>query len=244
MSEPLPSEIPDLFGHMPEDYWVHLDQVEQEKRFTGARAAANRALARSVVVELSRGTSQAEVARELGLSRNTVAALADRYADELSRRREQFGQRCLRVAAAAVQRVHESLPRMDGRDAASTASILIEKGLLLTGQATQRTEIKKIVELRPETIAGFWSPPPAVIDVAPSDSGSDGGPAQLPESTPQAAESSAPDTVPATDPADAAAHLDAVAARAAATAEGGGGGGGAAGGGTGLDGFCDTKFCS
>jgi len=159
----LPAETPDLFGALPEDYWIGLSEPEREKRFTGAQVAKQRALLRAVVGFLGLGRGVESIAAELNLSPHTVRVVRERWASEVAGSKERFAADCMRTAAKCVQRVGQCLDSMSGAQAAVAAGILYDKAALSTGLPTSITATKG-ADVRPEQVAGWWSAPAIEVE--------------------------------------------------------------------------------
>ena len=124
-----------------------LGELECAGEFTAARLFAVRPDAyRTAGILLAEGYGINRIAEILHLHTNTVMAVRDREGVAIEAERERLASRALVAARGAFERVIEDLDddqKMDKtsvKDKALVAGIMVDKGLLLAGEATQRIE--------------------------------------------------------------------------------------------------------
>ena len=90
---------------------------------------------RAIVYALAKGYPMRDIAFILKVSTGTVQAIAARECNNLPPAKEAILAKLKVGALAAVERVQELIPTLDGRDAVIAAGILADKMLLLSGEA-------------------------------------------------------------------------------------------------------------
>jgi hypothetical protein len=90
-----------------------------------------------------------EIKRLTGLHHRTIMAVREREGETIDTLRKSLGRRALRTAALAVEALEEKIisGTIKAGELAMTAGILIDKGQVLTGGVTARTEA-----IRPESV--------------------------------------------------------------------------------------------
>jgi hypothetical protein len=91
----------------------------------------------AAVKMIAEGLSTAMIARALGVSQNTVQAVRLREPVELEKTR--FLDLVRNASRLCVERLCELIPTMSARDASIASGIMLEKSLLLAGEATSIT---------------------------------------------------------------------------------------------------------
>ena len=81
------------------------------------------------------------MARALGVSRNTVAAVQDREQISIEQHKKELLRNVRTAARLSVERVVELVPSINNaKDAAIVAAVMVDKLQLLSGEATARVE--------------------------------------------------------------------------------------------------------
>jgi hypothetical protein len=87
------------------------------------------------------GLSMSAMARALGVSRNTVAAVQDREQISIEQQKKELLRNVRTAARLSVERVVELVPSINNaKDAAIVAAVMVDKLQLLSGEATARVE--------------------------------------------------------------------------------------------------------
>jgi transcriptional regulator with XRE-family HTH domain len=87
------------------------------------------------------GLSMSAMARALGVSRNTVAAVQEREGISIEQHKKELLRNVRTAARLSVERVVELVPTINNaKDAAIVAAVMVDKLQLLSGEATSRVE--------------------------------------------------------------------------------------------------------
>jgi transcriptional regulator with XRE-family HTH domain len=87
------------------------------------------------------GLSMSAMARALGVSRNTVAAVQEREGISIEQHKKELLRNVRTAARLSVERVVELVPSItNAKDAAIVAAVMVDKLQLLSGEATARVE--------------------------------------------------------------------------------------------------------
>lgn len=137
-SEAASSAAPFLFSEAE----IGLEKLEAAGEFTGERLLARRPDAyRAVVRMAAEGLSISATARALGVSRNTIAAVREREGFTIEQDKKELLRDVRRAARLSVERAIELIPTINSaKDAAIVAAVMVDKGQLLSGEATSRIE--------------------------------------------------------------------------------------------------------
>ena len=137
-SEAASAAAPFLFSEAE----IGLEKLEAAGEFTGERLLARRPDAyRAVVRMAAEGLSISATARALGVSRNTVAAVREREGFTIEQDKKELLRDVRRAARLSVERAIELIPTINSaKDAAIVAAVMVDKGQLLSGEATSRIE--------------------------------------------------------------------------------------------------------
>lgn len=129
LSQPL------LFSDLKEEA---LQKLEATGEFTGERLAERQAGKYQLIVELiTEGTlSEAQIAKAVRVSRNTVSAVRKRQGIPIEQVKERIKRNVREALLATSERVLELAPTMNARDAIIATGVLAEKDALLNGDAT------------------------------------------------------------------------------------------------------------
>lgn len=92
----------------------------------------------------AQGIGTHAIARILRVAPATVIAIRRAYPAEVEREKQRIGRRAMLAAELSIDRLTddliESADRISARDKAIIAGVLVDKGQLLLGEATQRIE--------------------------------------------------------------------------------------------------------
>lgn len=121
---------------------IGLEKLEGAGEFTGERLLTRRPDAyRAVVRMAAEGLSISATARALGVSRNTVAAVREKEGISIEQEKKELLRDVRRAARLSVERAIELIPTINSaKDAAIVAAVMVDKGQLLSGEATSRIE--------------------------------------------------------------------------------------------------------
>lgn len=99
-------------------------------------------LYRLVVRLLGQAAPIREIKRLTGLHHRTIMAVREREGETIDTLRKSLGQRALMTAALAIERMEEQIADGSAKlgELAMAAGILVDKGQVLTGGVTSRTE--------------------------------------------------------------------------------------------------------
>ena len=143
-SEAASAAAPFLFSEAE----IGLEKLEAAGEFTGERLLARRPDAyRAVVRMAAEGLSISATARALGVSRNTIAAVREREGFTIEQDKKELLRDVRRAARLSVERAIELIPTINNaKDAAIVAAVMVDKGQLLSGEATSRIERVEVQE--------------------------------------------------------------------------------------------------
>jgi hypothetical protein len=123
------------------------------------------------------GLSMSAMARALGVSRNTVAAVQEREGISIEQHKKELLRNVRTAARLSVERVVELVPSItNAKDAAIVAAVMVDKLQLLSGEATARVER---VEVSQDKLAEMLASLPVLeAEVLPLTGPSDAAPEQ------------------------------------------------------------------
>jgi len=112
-----------------------------------------------------------EIKRLTGLHHRTIQAVREREGECIDTMRKSLGRRALRTAALAIERLEEKIMEGDVKagELAMSAGILIDKGQILTGGVTARTETiqsERIEDKLTSLLAGLPTADAILIETA------------------------------------------------------------------------------
>lgn len=121
---------------------IGAEKLEATGEFSGERLLARRPQVYEAICRMSaEGLSMSAMARALGVSRNTVAAVQEREGISIEQHKKELLRDVRRAARLSVERVIELIPTINNaKDAAIVAAVMVDKGQLLGGEATARVE--------------------------------------------------------------------------------------------------------
>jgi transposase-like protein len=121
---------------------IGAEKLEAAGEFSGERLLARRPETyRAVIRMLAEGLSMSSIARALGVSRNTVAAVREREGYSIEQDKKELLRDFRRAARLSVERAIELVPHIQtAKDAAIVAAVMTDKLQLLSGEATTRVE--------------------------------------------------------------------------------------------------------
>jgi len=121
---------------------IGAERLEATGEFSGERLLARRPEVYRAICRMSaEGLSMSAMARALGVSRNTVAAVQDREQISIEQQKKELLRNVRTAARLSVERVVELVPSINNaKDAAIVAAVMVDKLQLLSGEATARVE--------------------------------------------------------------------------------------------------------
>ena len=137
-ADALESAAPFLFAEAE----IGAEKLEATGEFSGERLLARRPEVYRAICRMSaEGLSMSAMARALGVSRNTVAAVQDREQFPIEQQKKELLKNVRTAARLSVERVVELVPTINNaKDAAIVAAVMVDKLQLLSGEATARVE--------------------------------------------------------------------------------------------------------
>jgi transcriptional regulator with XRE-family HTH domain len=137
-ADALESAAPFLFAEAE----IGAEKLEAAGEFSGERLLARRPEVYRAICRMSaEGLSMSAMARALGVSRNTVAAVQDREQFPIEQQKKELLKNVRTAARLSVERVVELVPSINNaKDAAIVAAVMVDKLQLLSGEATARVE--------------------------------------------------------------------------------------------------------
>jgi len=137
-AEAVASAAPFLFSEEE----IGAERLEATGEFSGERLLARRPEVYRAICRMSaEGLSMSAMARALGVSRNTVAAVQDREQISIEQHKKELLRNVRTAARLSVERVVELVPSINNaKDAAIVAAVMVDKLQLLSGEATARVE--------------------------------------------------------------------------------------------------------
>ena len=137
-ADALESAAPFLFAEAE----IGAEKLEATGEFSGERLLARRPEVYRAICRMSaEGLSMSSMARALGVSRNTVAAVQDREQFPIEQHKKELLKNVRTAARLSVERVVELVPSINNaKDAAIVAAVMVDKLQLLSGEATSRVE--------------------------------------------------------------------------------------------------------
>lgn len=121
---------------------IGAERLEATGEFSGERLLVRRPEVYRAICRMSaEGLSMSAMARALGVSRNTVAAVQDREQISIEQHKKELLRNVRTAARLSVERVVELVPSINNaKDAAIVAAVMVDKLQLLSGEATARVE--------------------------------------------------------------------------------------------------------
>jgi hypothetical protein len=121
---------------------IGAEKLESTGEFSGERLLARRPEVYRAICRMSaEGLSMSAMARALGVSRNTVAAVQEREGISIEQHKKELLRNVRTAARLSVERVVELVPTINNaKDAAIVAAVMVDKLQLLSGEATSRVE--------------------------------------------------------------------------------------------------------
>jgi transcriptional regulator with XRE-family HTH domain len=121
---------------------IGAEKLEATGEFSGERLLARRPEVYWAICRMSaEGLSMSAMARALGVSRNTVAAVQEREQYPIEQHKKELLRNVRTAARLSVERVVELVPSINNaKDAAIVAAVMVDKLQLLSGEATARVE--------------------------------------------------------------------------------------------------------
>jgi hypothetical protein len=121
---------------------IGAEKLEATGEFSGERLLARRPEVYRAICRMSaEGLSMSAMARALGVSRNTVAAVQEREGICIEHHKKELLRNVRTAARLSVERVVELVPTINNaKDAAIVAAVMVDKLQLLSGEATARVE--------------------------------------------------------------------------------------------------------
>jgi hypothetical protein len=165
---------------------IGAERLEATGEFSGERLLTRRPEVYRAICRMSaEGLSMSAMARALGVSRNTVAAVQEREGISIEQQKKELLRTVRTAARLSVERVVELVPSItNAKDAAIVAAVMVDKLQLLSGEATARVER---VEVSQDKLAEMLASLPILeaevlpltgpSDTAPEQKGTDALPA-------------------------------------------------------------------
>jgi len=121
---------------------IGAERLEATGEFSGERLLTRRPEVYRAICRMSaEGLSMSAMARALGVSRNTVAAVQEREGICIEQHKKELLRNVRTAARLSVERVVELVPSItNAKDAAIVAAVMVDKLQLLSGEATARVE--------------------------------------------------------------------------------------------------------
>jgi len=121
---------------------IGAERLEATGEFSGERLLTRRPEVYRAICRMSaEGLSMSAMARALGVSRNTVAAVQEREGISIEQHKKELLRNVRTAARLSVERVVELVPSItNAKDAAIVAAVMVDKLQLLSGEATARVE--------------------------------------------------------------------------------------------------------
>lgn len=137
-ADALESSAPFLFAEAE----IGAQTLEITVEFSGELLLARRPEVYRAICRMSaEGLSMSAMARALGVSRNTVAAVQEREGITIEQHKKELLRNVRTAARLSVERVVELVPTINNaKDAAIVAAVMVDKLQLLSGEATSRVE--------------------------------------------------------------------------------------------------------
>jgi hypothetical protein len=157
---------------------IGAERLEATGEFSGERLLARRPEVYRAICRMSaEGLSMSAMARALGVSRNTVAAVQEREGISIEQHKKELLRNVRTAARLSVERVVELVPTINNaKDAAIVAAVMVDKLQLLSGEATARVER---VEVSQDKLAEMLASLPVLeAEVLPLTGPSDAAPEQ------------------------------------------------------------------
>jgi len=141
-----PGQLELLLQGLPEGHELTWSEERQRAVFTTERVKANQERYQSILGAIAEGLGTLQIARAYRCSPNTVQAIRERDGASVEREKERISRMCMRAGRLSVERFIEAVEsgEISPRDLSIGAGIFIEKGLLLAGEATSRTEVIEV----------------------------------------------------------------------------------------------------
>jgi hypothetical protein len=157
---------------------IGAERLEATGEFSGERLLVRRPEVYRAICRMSaEGLSMSAMARALGVSRNTVAAVQEREGISIEQHKKELLRNVRTAARLSVERVVELVPTItNAKDAAIVAAVMVDKLQLLSGEATARVER---VEVSQDKLAEMLASLPVLeAEVLPLTGPSDAAPEQ------------------------------------------------------------------
>lgn len=157
---------------------IGAERLEATGEFSGERLLIRRPEVYRAICRMSaEGLSMSAMARALGVSRNTVAAVQEREGISIEQHKKELLRNVRTAARLSVERVVELVPSItNAKDAAIVAAVMVDKLQLLSGEATARVER---VEVGQDKLAEMLASLPILeAEVLPLTGPSDAAPEQ------------------------------------------------------------------
>lgn len=145
-SEPAPMLLPVEASPAPAAPFSFFSEEEEHQirgLSTGEGLRKRDPLLYNIVVRLlGQDAPIREIKRLTGLHHRTISAVREREGETIDTLRKSLGERALRTAALAIERMEDQIVNGSAKlgELAMAAGILVDKGQVLTGGVTSRTE--------------------------------------------------------------------------------------------------------